>query len=214
MELTRQIRFIWKPLVFAICLVPFAVIAAKTLGFAGGLGANPIEAIQDHFGQWGLRFVLIALAVTPLRKLSGRIWLTQFRRMLGLFAFFYVFMHFLAWLLLDQDLLLPAIAEDIVERPFITIGMLALLLLTAMAATSTAGMRRRLGIRWQTLHNSIYLIGVLGVWHYWWQVKKDISEPLVYAAILGLLLGFRLWDRHRRNLARREAASNRPEIPV
>ena len=108
-------------------------------------------------------------------------------------------MHFLTWLFLDQGLLLSAITEDIVKRPFITIGFAALLLLTAMAATSTAGMRRRLGKRWQKLHYSVYVIGVLGIWHYWWQVKSDITEPLIYAAILSILLGLRLWWRAKKN---------------
>lgn len=195
MDLTRQIRFIWKPLTFLLCLVPFAVIVGRIFEIGGTLGANPIEALQDHFGEWGLRFVLITLAVTPLRKISGRVWLLRFRRMLGLFAFFYVFMHFIIWLVLDQELLFSAILEDIVERPFITIGMLAFLLLLSLAATSTAAIRRKLGRRWQKLHNSVYLIGLLGVWHYWWQVKKDITEPLIYALILGVLLGYRLWGR-------------------
>ena len=198
MDRTRQIRFVWKPLTFALCLVPLTIIIARIYGVGGSLGANPVEAIQDHFGEWGLRFVLITLAVTPLRKISGRTWLLRFRRMLGLFAFFYVLMHFLTWLILDQELLMSAITEDIFERPFITIGMLAFLLLLAMAGTSTAGMRRRLGARWQKLHYSIYLVGALGVWHYWWQVKKDFSEPLVYALILAALLGYRVWARRAR----------------
>ena len=198
MDLTKQIRFIWKPLTFALCLVPFAIIAGKVYGIGGTLGPNPVEAIQDYFGEWGLRFILLTLAVTPLRKISGRAWLSQFRRMLGLFAFFYVFVHFITWLILDQGMQIDAIIEDIVERPFITIGMLALLLLLSMAATSTAAMRRRMGRRWQKLHNSVYLVAVLGVWHYWWQVKNDITEPLIYALILSLLLGYRLWDRRKR----------------
>jgi sulfoxide reductase heme-binding subunit YedZ len=196
-DLTRQIRFILKPIIFALCLVPFAVIVARLFEFGGTLGANPIEALQDHFGEWGLRFVLITLTVTPLRKISGRAWLLRFRRMLGLFAFFYVFMHFTVWLILDQELKFSTILEDIVERPFITLGMLAFLLLLSLAATSTAGVRRKLGVRWQKLHSSIYLIGILGVWHYWWQVKKDITEPLIYALILGALLGYRLWSRRK-----------------
>ena len=198
MDLTQQIRFIWKPLTFALCLVPFAIIAGKVYGIGGTLGPNPVEAIQDHFGEWGLRFILLTLAVTPLRKISGRAWLSRFRRMLGLFAFFYVFVHFITWLVLDQGMRVDAIIEDIVERPFITIGMLALLLLLSMAATSTAAMRRRMGRRWQKLHNSVYLVAVLGVWHYWWQVKNDITEPLIYAIILSLLLGYRLWSRRKR----------------
>lgn len=198
-----QVRFIWKPLVFLLCLVPLLLAVGDTFGITGDLGANPIEALQDHFGNWGLRFIMIALAVTPLRQLTGRNELLRFRRMLGLFAFFYVFMHFLVWLLLDQSLNLTAIIEDIFERPFITLGFAALLILLALAATSTAGMRRRLGRRWQQLHNGVYVAAILGVWHYWWQVKQDIREPLIYAAILTGLLGFRVFSRWRKQRKRR-----------
>jgi sulfoxide reductase heme-binding subunit YedZ len=192
----RQIRLIWKPLVFVLCLAPLALVVGDALGATGSLGANPVEEILDRFGNWGLRFIMITLAVTPLRQLTGWNWLTRFRRMLGLFTFFYVLLHFLTWLVLDQGLLLSAVAEDILKRPFITIGFLALLLLFALAMTSTNGMRRRLGRRWQSLHNTVYVIGVLGVWHYWWQVKLDTAEPLVYALILTVLLGWRI--RHRK----------------
>ncbi|MEJ2298453.1 MAG: sulfoxide reductase heme-binding subunit YedZ [Woeseiaceae bacterium] len=191
MDTLRQIRLVWKPLVFVACLVPFALVIGDLFELTGSLGANPVEAILDRFGNWGLRFIMITLAVTPLRRLTGWNWLTRFRRMLGLFTFFYVLMHFLTWLILDQGLLWSAIVEDIAERPFITIGAVALLLLTALAVTSTNGMRRRLGRRWQTLHNAVYVIGVLGVWHFWWQVKLDTLEPLIYAVILTALLGYR-----------------------
>lgn len=204
MNTLTQIRFIWKPVVFALCLLPALQALGDTFGITGDLGANPVEALQDHFGNWGLRFVLIALAVTPLRHITGRNWLTRFRRMLGLFAFFYVLLHFLVWLVLDQSLDPAAIGEDIFERPFITLGFVAFLLLTAMAATSTNGMRRRLGRRWQQLHYSVYAVGLLAVWHYWWQVKKDITEPLIYAAILSLLLGMRLVHRWRLKRQRRK----------
>lgn len=190
-----QIRFVWKPLVFLACLIPAVLVVTDAFEITGRLGANPIEEIQDRFGYWGLRFIMIALTVTPLRQLTGWHWLTRFRRMLGLFAFFYVFTHFLVWLLLDQRLLISAILEDIVERPFITIGFGALLLLLSMAFTSTLAMRRRLGRRWQPLHNSIYVVGILGVWHYGWQVKLDLREPLIYASILAVLLGYRVWRR-------------------
>ena len=138
---------------------------------------------------------MITLAITPLRQLTGWNWLIRFRRMLGLFAFFYVLTHFLIWLLLDQSLLISAILEDIVERPFITIGFTAFLLLISMASTSTLAIRRRLGRRWQQLHNSIYLVALLGVWHYWWQVKLDVRDPLIYASVLAILLTYRLWHR-------------------
>jgi sulfoxide reductase heme-binding subunit YedZ len=192
-----QIRFAWKPIVFLACLVPFALIVGDVFGVTGSLGANPVEEVQDRLGNWGLRFIMIVLAVTPLRKITGWNWLARFRRMLGLFAFFYVLMHFLAWLILDQQLLLSAIYEDIFKRPFITIGFTALLLLTAMALTSPNAVRRKLGKRWNTLHKSVYAVGVLGVWHYWWQVKADFLEPLVYAIILAVLLGYRIYKRKR-----------------
>jgi sulfoxide reductase heme-binding subunit YedZ len=193
----QQIRFVWKPVVFALCLLPGLLVFTDAFEITGRLGANPIEEIQDRFGNWTLRFVMITLAVTPLRRITTWNWLIRFRRMFGLFAFFYVLMHFLTWLILDQELLLSAIAEDITERPFITLGFTAFLLLTAMAVTSTNGMRRRLGRRWQHLHYGIYAVGALGVSHYWWQVKADIREPLIYAIILAALLGYRVWWRRR-----------------
>jgi sulfoxide reductase heme-binding subunit YedZ len=201
MNKINQVRFVWKPLVFLICLVPLFVMVFRVFGIGEGLGPNPIEAIQDHFGEWGLRFIMITLAISPLRQISGQPLLGRFRRMLGLFTFFYVLLHFLVWLLLDQELLLPAILEDVVERPFITVGIASLVILLAMAATSTAGMRRRLGQRWQQLHYGAYAVGVLGVWHYWWQVKKDISEPLVYSIILAVLLGFRIYKSRQRRIS-------------
>ncbi|MDH3757556.1 MAG: sulfoxide reductase heme-binding subunit YedZ, partial [Gammaproteobacteria bacterium] len=164
MDTLKQIRFVWKPVVFLLCLVPALLLLGDTFEITGALGANPVEEIQDRLGNWGLRFILIALAVTPLRRITGWNGLQRFRRMLGLYAFFYTLLHFLAWLFLDQGMLLSAILEDIVKRPFITIGFAALLILTAMAATSTNGMRRRLGRRWQQLHYGAYVVGILGVW--------------------------------------------------
>ena len=193
MDTLRQIRLIWKPAIFLLCLVPATLVITDAFEITGRLGANPIEEIQDRFGIWAIRFIMITLSVTPLRHLTGWNWLIRFRRMFGLFTFFYVLMHFLTWLILDQSLLLSAIAEDLTERPFITIGFAAFMLLTAMAVTSTNGMRRRMGRRWQKLHYSVYVIGLLGVWHYWWQGKKDANDAQVYAAILAVLLGFRIW---------------------
>ena len=198
MDALKTVRFVGKPVVFLLCLLPAAFVVTDAFELTGRLGANPVEEILDRFGNWGLRMIMITLAVTPLRRITGWNWLARFRRMVGLFAFFYVLMHFLTWLILDQGVLLSAILEDLTERPFITIGFAALLLLIALAATSTGGMRRRLGRRWQVLHNAVYAIALLGVWHYWWQVKKDITEPLIYAAILTVLLGARLWWRWRR----------------
>ena len=202
----QQIRRIWKPAIFLLCLVPAALVVTDAFELTGRLGANPVEEILDRLGNWALRFIMITLAVTPLRRLTGWNWLARFRRMFGLFTFFYVLMHFLTWLILDQAVLFSAILEDLTERPFITIGFVAFVLLTALAVTSTDGMRRRLGRRWQTLHNATYIIGILGVWHYWWQVKQDITEPLIYAAILAVLLGTRIawkWQQRRQRLARK-----------
>ncbi len=210
MNTITQIRFVWKPLVFLSCLLPLALVVGDAFNVTGSLGTNPVEEILDRFGNWGLRLIVITLAVTPLRRLTGWNWLSRFRRMLGLFTFFYVFMHFLTWLVLDQGVLMSAIIEDIVKRPFITIGFLALLLLAALAATSTNGMRRRLGRRWQQLHYAVYPIAILGVWHYWWQVKQDIAEPLVYAVIVGALLLARIVAVRRRSRRLRRGASSAP----
>ena len=204
MNTLQRVRFVGKPVVFLVCLVPMLLVLGDAFNVTGRLSANPVEDILDRFGNWGLRFIVIALAVTPLRRLTGWNWLTRFRRMLGLFAFFYVLLHFLVWLLLDRALAVdPAfqwsmVWEDLVERPFITIGFAALILLTAMALTSTNAIRRRMRRNWDRLHYSAYAVGILGVWHYWWQVKQDIAEPLVYAAIVAMLLGLRVYWRSRK----------------
>jgi len=203
MNTLQKVRFIGKPIVFILCLVPALLAVGDALGITGQLSANPVEDILDRFGNWAIRFIMITLAVTPLRKITGWNWLARFRRMFGLFTFFYAAMHFLTWLLLDRGLAVdPAfqwamILEDLTERPFITIGFAAVVLLTALAVTSTNGIRRRMGRTWDRLHYSAYVIGVLGVWHYWWQVKKDTSDAWIYAIILTLLLGYRIWKRKR-----------------
>jgi len=208
MDTVTQIRFVWKPIVFLLCLAPLALVLTDLFEITGTLGANPVEAMLDRFGIWSIRFTLIALAVTPLRRLTGWNWLVRFRRMLGLFAFFYVLLHFLVWLLLDRALwftpvaeVIPFVIEDIVERTFITIGFVALLILTALAVTSTSGMRRRMGRSWQKLHNLVYVAGILGIWHYWWQVKTGAGDAIYYAAILTVLLGLRIyWQLQKRQL--------------
>jgi len=187
-----------KVAVFAASLVPAAFIAMAVFGVAGqSLGANPTEALIHRTGIWGLRFLLLTLAVTPLRRITGLNWLIRFRRMLGLFAFFYVLLHFLSYAVVDKWLDVAVIVEDVIKRPYITLGMTGLVLLVPLAATSTNAMMRRLGKRWQKLHRLVYVIAVLGVWHFWWQVKQDIREPLAYAAVLAALLGWRLWNRRR-----------------
>jgi sulfoxide reductase heme-binding subunit YedZ len=203
MNTLQKVRFIGKPIVFLLCLVPVLLVAGDAIGITGQLSANPVEDILDRFGNWAIRFIMITLAVTPLRKVTGWNWLQQFRRMLGLFTFFYAFMHFLVWLLLDRGLAVdPAfqwamVLEDLTERPFITIGFAAVVLLTALAVTSTNAMRRRMGRSWNKLHYSVYAVGILGVWHYWWQIKKDTSDAWIYAVILAVLLGYRIWKRKR-----------------
>ena len=188
-----------KVALFLVCLVPLGRLVLATFGLAGmSLGANPIEELIHGFGKWGLNFLLITLAVTPVRRITGFSWLIRFRRMLGLFAFFYVLMHFLTYAGLDQRFDIPVIVEDVIEWPYITLGMTALILLLPLAITSTNSMMRRLGRRWQKLHRLVYVISILGVWHFYWQVKQDILEPLIYALILALLLCYRLLIRWRR----------------
>jgi sulfoxide reductase heme-binding subunit YedZ len=196
----QKIRWIVKPTLFFIALVPLVFLIYR--GLNDDLGANPIETINRYTGDWVLRFLLITLAVTPLRRLTGWNGLLRYRRMLGLFAFFYACVHFLSWAWLDQYFVLADIVADVAKRPYITVGFTSFLMLIPLALTSTNAMIRRLGAkRWQQLHRLVYLIGIGGVVHFLWLVKSDIREPLVYGAVLALLLGFRLWDRQRRTPA-------------
>ena len=190
---TRPTRFppYGKPLVFCVSLLPLVWLC--WLAWQDRLGANPVETLSHRTGDWSLRFLLLTLAVTPLRRLTGWNWLLKFRRMLGLFAFFYVCLHLGVYLIFDQFFDPSAILEDIAKRPYITVGFAGFLLLIPLAATSTNGMIKRLGRNWQRLHRLVYLIGMLGVVHYWWLVKADISEPLLYAGLLTMLLGYRAW---------------------
>jgi len=158
-----------------------------------GLGANPIEELLHELGRWGLKFLLLSLSITPLRRWTGWNWLLRFRRMLGLFAFFYIILHFLTYAILDQSLDIAAIVEDVIKRPYITLGMTGLLLLIPLAVTSTKGMMRRLGKRWLKLHRMVYVIAVVGVWHFYWQVKLDTLEAGLYALVLAVLLATRLY---------------------
>ena len=180
------LRRLVKPLLFVACLVPFALLVLAAL--TDGLGANPIETVTHSTGDWTLRLLLVTLAMTPLRRLLGHAWPIRLRRMLGLFAFFYACLHFLAWAWLDQQWLPQAILADIADRPYITVGFIAWLLLIPLALTSTRWSMRRLGRRWKRLHRSVYLVGILGIVHFLWLVKADLSEPIVYAVLLGLLL--------------------------
>ncbi len=187
-----------KPLLFVACSLPLAWLAARAFGVAGlGLGANPVSELIHQLGLWGLRLLLVTLCVSPLAVTLRKPRLLKLRRMLGLFAFTYLLLHFLAWLVLDQTLRPAAIAADLVKRPYITVGFTALLLLVPLAVTSTDRWMRRLGRRWHALHRLIYPAAVLGCWHFWWQVKADWREPLVYAVALSGLLAWR-WRRARR----------------
>ena len=179
-----------KPLGFLLCLVPLGFLISR--GASGALGPNPVEVITHFTGDWTLRLLLVTLAVTPLRRLTGQAWLVRFRRMLGLFAFFYAVLHFTTYLWLDRFFDLGTIAEDVLKRPYITVGFAAFVLMVPLAITSTQGWIRRLGRRWKRLHRAIYAIGVLGVLHYLWLVKADLLEPAIYAIILAVLLGLRV----------------------
>ena len=176
--------------ILGICLLP--LLRLVVLGGSGGLGGNPIEFITRSTGIWTLAGLLLTLTVTPLRRLTGRAGLVRYRRMLGLFTFFYAGLHFVTYIGLDQFFDPAAIARDIIKRPFITVGFAAFVLLIPLALTSTHAMMRRLGRRWQLLHRMIDLIALLGVIHFLWLVKKDLSEPLIYAAVLALLFIARL----------------------
>lgn len=198
-----------KPAVFGLSLLPAAWLAFDA--YAGRLGVNPIETVTHSTGDWTLRFILIALCVTPLRWLTGQAWIFRLRRMLGLFAFFYACLHLTTYLWLDQFFIWQDILADIVKRPFITVGFASFVILAALAATSTDGMLRRLGRRWKTLHRGVYLAAILGVVHFWWLVKADIREPALYAGLLAVLLGYRVVRalRQRRRQTNRAAVAAR-----
>ena len=192
----KRLISVAKPLIFILSLCPLLWLV--WLGANHGLGANPVETITHHTGEWGLRFLLITLMVTPARRLTGWNGWQRFRRMLGLFAFFYVCLHFATFLIFDHFFDLQSILEDIIKRPYITVGFTAFVLLIPLAITSTNAMMKRLGRHWQRLHRLIYVIGILGILHFLWLVKADLLEPLIYGGVLGILLGYRLWFYYRR----------------
>jgi sulfoxide reductase heme-binding subunit YedZ len=196
----RQLTFI-KAALFLLALAPIARIA-----LLAGEKTNPLEYITHGTGDWTLYFLCMTLAVTPLRRLTGFNWLLKLRRMFGLFAFFYVCLHFMTFIWFDHFFDLHEVWKDVVKRPFITVGFAAFVLLVPLAATSTNGMVRRLGgKRWQALHRLVYLIAPLGVLHYWWMkaAKNNIGQPLLFGCIVALLLGVRLyWNRARLQAAR------------
>jgi methionine sulfoxide reductase heme-binding subunit len=194
----KRYRFIYKPIVFVASLVPALLLLAGAFNLFGReLGPDPVARLLHYCGHTALNFLMLTLLVTPVRQLTGLTNLVRLRRMLGLFAFFYASAHFLVYLILDQELDLANVVKDITKRPYITIGFTALVLLTPLAITSTNRMMRRLGRRWQKLHRLVYVIAVLGVWHYYWQVKRDVREPQLYVGFLVVLFGWRLAWRWR-----------------
>ena len=187
-------RRLLKAVVFFSCLMPVVLLTWAT--FKGRLSANPLEDIRDTTGIWTLRFLLLTLSITPLKQIARLHSLIRFRRMFGLFGFFYAFLHFITYIWLDQFFAFEEMVEDLRKRPFIMAGYLSFVLLIPLAITSTKGWIRRLGgKRWQMLHRLSYISAVAGVVHYFWRVKLDIQRPLAYGMVLALLLTFRAWQR-------------------
>ena len=193
-----------KPVVFAACLIPLVLLVIDAI--RGNLGVNPIETITHQTGLWALRFLLITLAMSPLRSIGSVNWPLQLRRMLGLYAFFYSFLHLTTYIVLDQFFDWPAVVADIVKRPYITVGFSAFVLLIPLAVTSTNGMVRRLGRRWKPLHRLTYVIGILAVVHFLWLVKADLLEPVIYGSILAALLIWRIPPVRKRLTRQRKSA--------
>ena len=191
-----------KPIVFVLCLVPITLLVVDIL--TGNISADPIEDITNVTGQWGIRLLLVTLAITPLRSITGINQLILLRRMLGVFCFFYILLHFLTWLVIDNFFDIQRMFEDIVERYYILFGSAAFAMLIPLAATSTNRMVKWLGAkRWLKLHKLVYLIGILGVVHFYLQVKADITQPVIYGAILAFLLGFRVYKKYRKQPSKR-----------
>ena len=194
-------------LVSLACLAPAAWLAFRLV--QGNLGANPAETLQLDTGIWALRFLILTLAVTPVRRLTGWNHVIRYRRILGLFAFFYACLHLAAYAVLDRYMDFSGVWEDVIERPFITAGMVALLAMLPLAVTSTNGWIRRLGRRWQTLHRLIYVSAIAAAVHYLWKVKIMSGSPVYYALIVAALLGFRLvWGFRRRTPKRPQPAAS------
>jgi methionine sulfoxide reductase heme-binding subunit len=203
------IRRVLKPLVFAACLGPLAWLVYHA--FWGDLGVNPVETITNATGIWTLRFLVITIAITPVRWLTRWNPLINFRRMIGLFAFFYGTLHFMIYFVLDQSLIFSGLWEDVMKRPYITVGFVGFVLMIPLAITSTRGWIRRMGGQnWNLLHKLVYLSVILGVTHYWWKVKLDVTNPQIYAVIVGALLASRIV----RWAVKRQAARAARSIPV
>lgn len=193
MSTQATIKWILKPLAFILCLIPLIILSWN--GWNNNLSANPISDITKTTGTWTLRFLLLTLAITPLRKITGWNVIVRFRRMTGLFAFFYVCLHFTTYIWLDQFFQIDDIIQDVIKRPFITVGFTSFVLLIPLAVTSTNYMIRKLGGKhWARLHKLVYVAAIGGVIHYLWLVKADTQRPIIYGILLSLLLGFRIWN--------------------
>ena len=209
-------RFDWRWIglktgAHVLALLPLLLMVRATLTDA--LGADPVAELTHRTGDWALRLLLLSLAMTPLRRWLDQSWPIRFRRLLGLYAFFYACLHLSVYVVLDLSGYWAQILEDIVKRPFITVGFLAWLLLIPLTVTSTKGWIRRLGRRWGQLHRLVYAVGVLAVLHYFWLVKADLREPLAYAAVLSILLGARIYWRWRKPGIRPRASASTPARP-
>ena len=205
----RTYRWIVKPIVFVAALGPLAWMVCGLFGWFGfSAGVDPVKFLELENGKTALIFLLLTLLVTPMRELARQPQLLRLRRMLGLFAFFYALVHFAVYVVLDLDFDWRMVGADIVKRPYITVGFTALVLLVPLAVTSTNRMMRRLGRRWTKLHRMIYAIAALGIWHFYWQEKIDVRTPIRYAAVLAVLLGYRVLRSRwlRRTIERRRGA--------
>jgi len=192
LNLERRYRLVYKPAVFVASLMPLAWMACGLFGWLGlSAGVDPVKFLELENGKTALNFIMLTLMMTPVRQLTGLTHPIRLRRMIGLFAFFYALLHFTVYVVLDLDLDWHMVGADLVKRPYITVGFTALMLLVPLAVTSTNRMMRRLGRRWNRLHRLVYVIAVLGVWHFYWQEKLDVREPSIYALILAILLGYR-----------------------
>jgi methionine sulfoxide reductase heme-binding subunit len=206
---TQLVRRVLKPVVFLACLGPAAWLLCRALW--GELGVNPLETLTNETGIWTLRLLVATIAITPIRWLTRWNPIINFRRMIGLFAFFYGTVHFFIYFLFDRSLMFDGLWEDVVLRPYITVGFTAFVLMIPLAVTSTKGWIRRLGgPRWNLLHKLVYLSAMLGVLHYWWKVKLDVTNPMIYAAIVGVLLGWRMVKA----ITKRQAARAGRTVPA
>ncbi len=206
------IRWRYKPVLHLLLFAPFLLLVA---GFViGRLGANPVEVITHETGEWGLRILLLSLAVTPAARLFKAGWFLQFRRMIGLYSFFYIAVHFCIYLLLDLSLDFGFLLEDILDRKYITVGFAAFVILSALALTSPISIRRKMGQVWNRLHQLVYLGGALGVLHFLWSTKADDTEPFVYGSVFAVLMGYRLVRYLKRRPRRQASSTTGPSIKI